>query len=152
MSEPAVLPLFNDLVDRFCRLQGFIDKANALAGNYSPIVVQRVVEGHTASRNELLTEIVPMMIEIESAASDADGERQAVETNVGAARAAIEELELRKLIGDLDDEAFAAEAAPHEAKIADVASDLDTALANADALRGALRRWQEVGESAGVLR
>lgn len=146
-----VLSQFNSLVDRFTQLQGWIQKAEALASSYTPSVVANVVGRHTASRNDLLVDLIPMMVDVEQAASAADARRAAIEADVSAARAAIEELDLRQLIGDLDDAAHAEATAPHHAKIDGVRAELDDAELEAMTLRDSLARWEKIGAAAGVL-
>lgn len=151
MRESLDLTQFNALVDRFAQVQGWISKALELAPAYRPVVVERVVNGHAATRDELAMEIVPLMIEVEEQAQAATRRRDEVEARAGEARAAIEELQLRHLIGELDDDALAAEVAPFQSTIDGVAADLDAAEAEAGLWRSALGRWETLGREAGVL-
>jgi hypothetical protein len=113
--------------------------------------VANVVGRHTAARNDLLVDLIPMMVDVEHAANAADARRAAIEAEVSVARAAIEELDLRQLIGDLDDDAHAEATSPHRAKIDGVRSELDNAELEAMTLRDSLARWEKIGAAAGVL-
>jgi DNA-binding transcriptional regulator YdaS (Cro superfamily) len=151
MSATLDLDQFNALVDRFAQVHGWINQAVALAPQYSAIVVERVVRGHSATREELAVQIVPLMMEVEEHASHANRQRDEVDARVAAARAALDELNLRHMIGELDDDALAEASGEHQATIDGVSDLLAAAEASAATWRGALARWEILGREAGVL-
>jgi hypothetical protein len=151
MSATLDLDQFNALVDRFAVVHGWITKAQALAPQYRAIVVERVVRGHSATREELAVEIVPLMMEVEEYAGAANRRRDEVDAQVASARAALDELNLRHMIGELDDDALAAASAEHQATIDGVADQLAEVEAQASMWRDALGRWELLGREAGVL-
>lgn len=145
------LSRFNATVERFQQLQTWIERANAAADRFRPEIVQRVVSGHTASRDELLVDIVPMMIEVEVAADAADSQVEDILARVAEERRQLEELELRHVIGDLSEDDWADASAPLHAAIDAVQPQLTAAREEAQALRGALSTWETLGKGAGVL-
>ena len=149
MSEP--LARFNALVDQLSKVQGFIDQARALAHKFHPSVVERVIAGHTGTINDLLVDIVPAMAELEDATQASEQRRATIEADVATSRATIEEMELRHLIGELQDAELADLREPHDARVAAVAEALSAVDADLEAMRGALGRWDTVGRAAGVL-
>ncbi len=151
MSATLDLDQFNALVDRFAVVHGWINQAVALAPQYSAIVVERVVRGHSATRDELAVQIVPLMMEVEEYAGEANRHRDEVDARVASARAAIDELNLRHMIGELDDEALAEASAEHLTTVDSVAEQLAEIEAIAATWRSALARWEVLGREAGVL-
>jgi hypothetical protein len=151
MTDGAPLDRFNKLIDRFEQIQGFVDQARARADRFRPEVIQRVVEGHTNSLNELLVDVVPLMIEVEEGTRAAESERESIDAGAAASRLVLEELELRNLIGDLDDDAWQAERGPHADRVAAVETDLSRVDGQIELMRAALRRWEIIGRTAGVL-
>ena len=151
MTQSDSLARFTALVDRFEQVQGFIDQARAMAARFRPEVIQRVIDGHQATINEVLTDVVPLMMDLEQAAQAADARRADIDAGAAASRFALEELELRHLIGELDDDGWLSGRIEHEERVAAVDRDLAEVDAERDALRGALARWDAAGKSAGVL-
>ena len=150
MNTPLI-EKFGTLVTRFEQHRGFMDKARALADSYSPLVVERVGSDHEQRSNELLTELIPLMIEVEEAADGLDDDRESSLAGVTDVRAAAEELELRRLIGDIDEEEAELEAALHSETLAGVdahVAELDGEIA---AFRAQLDAWRSIGLAAGVL-
>jgi hypothetical protein len=150
MHDTALARFATDL-NRFATLSSYVDKARAVADRFSPQVVAKVINGHQASLEQLALELMPMVIDLENveerhraALADLDGIAK-------EARRLLEELELRKLIGDLDDDAYAAEAAPHEQALAaaqDARAPHDDAIAEVHAQ---LERWSALGHHTGML-
>ena len=97
-----LIETFGSLVDRFAKHRDFMDKARAQSESFSTHIVERVVTDHEQRGNELLTELIPMMIEVEETVDGLDAEKESQLAGVTDVRAAAEELELRVLIGDLD--------------------------------------------------
>lgn len=151
MTSSDPLPRFTSLVDRFEQTQNFIDQAQAKADRFRPEVIARVVEGHKRTIDDLLVDILPLLDEVEGAAAAAEQQRAEIEAGGASSRLMLEELELRNLIGELDNDTWEAERAPHADRIAAVDSDLATVDATIGDLRDALLRWELVGQQAGLL-
>ena len=151
MTSSDPLPRFTSLVDRFEQTQNFIDQALAKADRFRPEVIARVVEGHKRTIDDLLVDILPLLDDVEGAAAASEQERAEIEAGGAASRLTLEELELRNLIGELENEDWEAARGPHAERIAAVDSDLATIDARISELRDALLRWELVGQHAGLL-
>ena len=145
------LSRFNSMVERFHQLQTWIERANAAADRFRPEIVARVVEGHTASRDELLVDLVPLMVEVEVEADAADARAADIEARIATEQTALEELELRQIIGDLDEDGWLEAATPLQDAIDSVKPALNAAREESASLRAALASWEAMGQSAGVL-
>lgn len=151
MTSSDPLPRFTSLVDRFEQTQNFIDQAHAKADRFRPEVIARVVEGHKRTIDDLLVDILPLLDDVEGAAATADQQRAEIEEGGVSSRLMLEELELRNLIGEIENDTWEAERAPHADRIAAVDSDLAAVDARIAELRDALLRWELVGQQAGLL-
>ncbi|HMV69204.1 MAG TPA: hypothetical protein PKA64_20320 [Myxococcota bacterium] len=149
MTDP--LARFNALVNQFSTVQGYIDQARALAHRFHPSVVERVVSGHNRTISDLLVDLVPAMADVEEAVQTLDADHDAIEAGAAESRLAVEELDLRHLIGDIDDASLAEQRAPHDERIASVAEQLSGIDGARAAMREALARWESIGRAAGVL-
>ena len=151
MTSSDPLPRFTSLVDRFEQTQNFSDQAQAKADRFRPEVIARVVEGHKRTIDELLVDILPLLDDVEGAAAAAEQQRTEIEAGGVSSRLKLEELELRTLIGEIDNETWESERAPHADRIAAIDTDLATVDLRIGELREALLRWELVGQQAGLL-
>lgn len=146
-----LLTTFDGLVQRFQAHHTFAERARALADRYSPIVVERVVRDHSDRTTETLSELIPLLIEVETAIADLESQRDAVKAQGGDDRAALEELELRALIGEFTDAELDAATADLRGRLAGADAEIARIEAQADGFRARLSTWQAIAADAGVL-
>lgn len=153
MSDtPPLLDRFRDLVERFETIHGWIVKARELADDYSDVVVDKVVAGHTATLTDIAIDIVPVLVDVESRIAEVEDGLAAIQSETADATTALEELELRKLIGELDDEGFDAAKAEHQAPLDEAEPRRKTLQDELDTWTALHARWTEAGEASGVLK
>jgi hypothetical protein len=149
--DQSTLRTFTSHLDRFETLATYIDKALALADQFRPEIVERVVNGHKASIQELALDLMPAVIELEVLLEQEHNAIEGLETKASETKAALEECELRKLIGALDDEAYELETEPIQAAIDAIDETRvphDVAILD---LRLQLERWEKLGQHTGLL-
>jgi hypothetical protein len=143
MDDKDLFDTFTAHVARYEQHQSYIAKARAqlAAGKFSAAVVDKVILDHGGKADGVASQIRPLLPRL-------DERKHALGAEAGKARAAreavdesVQELELRHLIGELDD-------AQLEADVADLRLQRDRddeALARAEAagreLQAALDRW-----------
>jgi hypothetical protein len=141
MDKPQLLAGFKAQLEAFDKFQGFIDKAREKADKFRPEVVEKVVRDNTAKIEGVKAELDPLVAEIDAVVAGLASDRLAVEAESADARLGLEELELRREIGELDDAAFDAEAANFKGAI----GESDGRLASIDAeladFRAVLEAW-----------
>jgi len=151
MDKAQLLSTFNERVDEFDRYQGFIDKARDQVGKFATAVVEKVIKDNEQRCLELVSEIIPLMTDMEKVVEELQDKRTAALDSARESQFKLEELELRLAIGDLSEEAFNAEAAEFKA----VVDSTDAKVAEFDEetehFKAAIEKWTELSSRAGVL-
>lgn len=139
----------NELVEKYSRHRGFVERARAQSSKFSSSVIEKVIHDHEAKSSEVAAEILPLVPKIEASigALDADAARVAAEK--GDVHNQLEELELRQAIGELDEAEFDSLTTEFRAAVS-AADDQLAELARGKAeLEGALNAWVSLARSAG---
>ena len=151
MDKAELLTEFKARVDHFAKFHGFIEKTRQQAEKFAPAVVERVISDNTEKRDAVVGELIPLTADMDGVIADLERERQDILDGQKGSRLALEEMDLRKTIGELTEEEF-------DAKSADLRAELakgDEAVAGIDEelerFRAEMGRWQEIGDEAGVL-
>ncbi|HHO50545.1 MAG TPA: FHA domain-containing protein [Deltaproteobacteria bacterium] len=151
MDKAELLASFTERVDQFDRYQSFISKAQEQSGKFAAAVVEKVVADNESKSMEVVSELVPLMADIEAIIEDLRAQRAEALDSSKESQFRLEELELRLAIGDLSEKDFNAEASEFKG----VVDSTETKVAELDGERvlfeEALSRWHELGTSAGVL-
>lgn len=151
MDKAELLSEFQSRVDQFEKYQGFIDKARSQAGKFAAAVVEKVIQDNQQKCMQVVSEIIPLMADMERVLAELEAERQAVVEGSRDSTFVLEELELRHAIGDLSDEAFEAEAAEAKRVVAHAEERVGAIDQVLQGFRDTMARWQELGTAAGVL-
>jgi len=150
MSNEKLLQSLTDLVDRYAKYRSFIEKASEQAEKFSEVVVERVVEDNRAKMKELEGEVGPMLEKARTVCGDLQSEKDKVQTDVTDSQLALEELQLRAAIGELDDKAFEEQSSEVKAVVESADATIGSLDQDLEKLRLLLARWQEVcGEDSG---
>jgi hypothetical protein len=142
MQNQALLDTFTELVDRYERHQGFIQRAREQSSRFSAKIVDKVVRDHTAKSSAVANEVGPYLKELRDAIALIDRDRKKVTDDRNAQQTAIEELELRRAIGELEDQDFQGEADGINSKLAEIQRRLDALTEEYQALTEARDRWK----------
>jgi hypothetical protein len=153
MHNQALLDTFTELLDRYEQHQGYIQRAKDQANKFSPKIVEKVVRDHSGKATAIATEVNPHLKELRDAIATIDRDRKKVTDDRNAQQTAIEELELRRTIGELEDDEFQGEADDIQKKLDEIQAQLDELTEEYQALTDARDRWKGVyrepdGESA----
>ena len=147
MSNEKLLQSLTDLVERYAKYGSFIEKASEQAEKFSEVVVLRVVEDNQTKMRELEGEVGPLLEQAKTARGDLQTERDKIQADVSDSQLALEELQLRAAIGELDDEAFEEQSS----EVKSVVESADATITSLDKDLGELglllARWQEVGNA-----
>ena len=142
MQNQALLDTFTELVDRYEQHQGYIQRAREQASRFSAKIVDKVVRDHTAKSSTVASEVGPYLKELRDAIALLDRDRKKVTEDRNGQQTAIEELELRRAIGELEDREFAGEADGINGKLNDIQRRLDGLTEEYQALTEARDRWK----------
>jgi hypothetical protein len=142
MQNQALLDTFTELVDRYEQHQGYIQRAREQSSRFSAKIVDKVVRDHTAKSGAVANEVGPHLKELRDAIALIDRDRKKVTDDRNAQQTAIEELELRRAIGELEDRDFQAEADGINGKLNEIQRRLDALTEEYQALTEARDRWK----------
>jgi len=151
MEQSELLAQFSERVDQFDKYQSFIAKAQEQSGKFAAAVVQKVVADNESKSMEVVSELIPLMTDIEAVIEDLRRQRAEALDSSKESQFKLEELELRLAIGDLDDDKFQAEASEFKSVVDRTESLVAELDQQREQFETALSRWQELGTSAGVL-
>jgi hypothetical protein len=151
MDKAQLLSTFNERVDEFDRYQGFIDKAKGQVGKFAEAVVQKVIQDNEQKCLELVSEIIPLMTDMEQVLEELKEQKTSALDSARDSQFKLEELELRRAIGDLSDDDFNAEAAEFKAVVDSTDAKVAEYEEEGTQFQEAVDRWVELGSRAGVL-
>jgi hypothetical protein len=110
MKRQVLLEQFKDRVKTYERHQLLVERAREYSDSFTDIVVDRVVSDHTDQALAVGSEAVLLYADMEEAMNGLSEERQSVAASQEVPRFSLEELELRLMIGEIDDGAYQNEA------------------------------------------
>ncbi|MBA2320698.1 MAG: FHA domain-containing protein [Deltaproteobacteria bacterium] len=151
MEKSELLSAFESRVGLFEKYQGYIERAQSQSSRFAKAVVEKVVQDNEQKSLEVVLELIPLTADMDEVVQQLSSERAALQGTVQEAQFQLEELELRKEIGDLSEEDFETEAGQYRTAVSSVdvqVADIETELGR---FQGVISRWQELGTKAGVL-
>lgn len=151
MDRAELLSTFKGHVEQFERYQGFIEKARKSGGKFAAAVVEKVIQDNEAKTIEVVALLVPLAADMESEMGELDEQKKGIIDGRQDSEFKLQELELRREIGDLDEAEFEAAASEFkavvdstEAKVAEIDTEMEE-------FEGLMTRWRDLAEKAGVL-
>ena len=114
--------------------------------------MQKVVADNESKSMEVVSELIPLMTDIEAVIEDLRRQRAEALDSSKESQFKLEELELRLAIGDLDDDKFQAEASEFKSVVDRTESLVAELDAQREKFESALSRWQELGTVGGCAR
>lgn len=106
MDKPALLAEFHKQLEAFETFRTYIDKAQSMAERFNPTVLEKVLEDYSEKLRGVADVLDPMVGDMRGVITGLEEERDGVQDGVAQARLALEELELRHAIGELDEGSF----------------------------------------------
>lgn len=140
MDKRDLLAEFSKQLDELDKYQTFIEKASA-STKFSPTVVAKVVADNTAKIEGVVAALEPLVGQLKSAVLALKADRAGVDDSSAAARLGLEELELRKEIGEIDDGEFDAQAVSFKGELDSADGKLKEIDDDLSALQVTLDRW-----------
>ncbi|MGH7898439.1 MAG: FHA domain-containing protein [Candidatus Binatia bacterium] len=151
MAKTELLTEFQRLLDEIEKLQGFIDKAQGQAGKFSPEVVEKVIKTNKQKIAEVSEAIGPKAEEVDAYITSLVAERQKEHSGAQQSELSLQELQLRKEIGELEEKAFKAEAKHLEAAVAQTKERVAALDAEASQFRTQAERWVALAKISGAV-
>jgi multidrug resistance efflux pump len=149
MSE--LLESFTTNVDAFARHQGFADSARSMSDRFSAEAIENVASEHEAKAVEVATDLVMLTADVETRIAELQMEKNDILEGHGDIQMAIEELDLRLAIEEINQDDYEAEKATHEASMADDLEKVKGLDEELDPLSSEYDRWNTLGHEAGIL-
>ncbi len=151
MEKAELLADFTAKVGQFAKFNGFIEKTLSQADKFAKAVVEKVISDNTEKRDAVVGDLIPLMADIDDHIGQLEARKQGILDEQRDARLQMEEMELRKMIGELDGADFEAQTQGLQSELAtgnEAIAEIDGELGQ---FRDAMARWQEIGGAAGVL-
>ncbi|MFK7928376.1 MAG: FHA domain-containing protein [Myxococcota bacterium] len=151
MDKAELLSEFQAKVDEFARYQEFIAKAEAQAERFAPEVVQKVISTNRDKSLSVVEALIPLTADLEEITAGLESEKASITEATSSSQMAVQELELRLAIGELEQDAFDEEAASLKAELEEASVKIDAIDADLVSFNASLERWTLLGTEAGVL-
>lgn len=157
MNSPDDAPMeellnnFSALLDKYARHREYINRARAQTEKFSSEIIKKVVLDHEIKASSLSDEILPHIPEIEGHIARVDGEKDAILNSKATSDVAMQELELRHLIGEITDDEFASLTSDLRTTLDEANGRLEALDTERGTLSDALGRWTELAAELGHL-
>ena len=151
MDNRELLELFTERLDEFAKHKGYIEKAQAQAGRFSESVIERVVTDNTEKCVTLGAEVLPMVVEVNDAIAQLVVSGEEIRTNVASSQLALEELELRSAIGELDDSSFSEQSTEVRKVVETADAKLSAIQEQLGSFQAELTRWEALSDMPGIV-
>jgi len=106
MERKELLNQFNELLDTYEQHKAYGDKAREQASNFSSAVIEKVMADHQIKASLIADDISPLVSQVNTELNALNASIEAAEQSKGDFGTRIEELELRKVIGEISEEDF----------------------------------------------
>ena len=150
MQNEALLNQFSEKVSEFEKYQSFIEKTKSQSAKFSAKIVEKVVNDNTEKSMNVVMELVPMTDDLETHIETLDGERSEIAAANESSQFELDVLELRKVIGELNEEAFNTEAGNLKDSLATVHERVSAIDEELEAFTSIKDRWIEAYEKSGL--
>jgi hypothetical protein len=151
MEQSELLSEFRKKVDEYVKCLSFIDKAKAQAEKFDPTVIEKVVASHNEKAAAIVDGLIPLSADLEQQISDLQAKKVEIQSGQEEARNALQELELRHVIGELTKKSFESKSKNYKKDLEEVDAKVAELDASCESFQGELDRWTEAAEKAGVL-
>jgi hypothetical protein len=151
MDKDVLLTEFQARVDEFEKYQNFIARARSQSAKFAASVVEKVIKDNTEKSLQVVEQIIPLLNDVEEHIRQLEADRQSVLDGRQTSQFALEELELRQAIGELDDAAFDQEASGLKEALGSIDSRVGGIDKQLETFRTQLSRWEKIGTESGIL-
>ncbi len=151
MDTGALLAQLESQVSEVERYQQLIHKAKTQSARFSAAVVEKVVKDNMAKSRDIAGRLAPLTADAGEVISGLRGRRDGVIVGSQEAKFALQEIELRHVIGEYGDAEFTELASSPREVVAQADMQISELEGQVSSLEQALARWSDVGTSAGLL-
>lgn len=148
MEREELLSQFDELIETYSKHKAYADKARENAGNFSSSVIEKVIADHQIKASLVADDIQPLIPQLQDELTTINGLIDEAEQSVGDLGVRIEELELRRAIGEITDDQFDEMAADGKDTVDDANSKISGFTEARDVVESALNRWRELSGEA----
>lgn len=147
--DMETLHKLNDLVEKYARHRGFVERARAQSTKFSSSVIEKVIHDHEAKASEVAGEILPLVPKIEAGIGELDADAARISSEKGEVHNQLEELELRLAIGELDEGEFESLTTEFRSAVSEADGRLGELAKEKAELESALDQWVNLARTAG---
>ncbi|MBN1336303.1 MAG: FHA domain-containing protein [Deltaproteobacteria bacterium] len=148
METEAVLKEFDEHVEQYAQHRHFIEKARAHSKGFTPAVVEKVIYDHEVQASAIADRILPLIPGIQEALAGLEARTRELEKARSEVDERMQELQLRQVIGEMDDRAFEKASKDLKGEIEQAGGSLDALRGDRDALTRSLERWVQLASDA----
>lgn len=151
MDKAELLSTFRSNVEQFERFQSFINKAKRSGGKFAAAVVEKVIQDNEQKCLEIVEQQMPLMTEMEDVVRQLADEKQGIIDGRQDSEFKLQELELRREIGDLSEEEFDKEAAEFKAVVDSTDAKVGEIETEMEHFTDMLEKWRDLGAESGIM-
>ena len=144
MDREELLNEFNGHLDEYAKHKSYMDKAREQAEKFSSDVIEKVIADHQIKASMVSDEIAPLVPRVQAELTDIDTAIRSAEQSKGDLGDRLQELELRRLIGELSDEDFEAQSSEGRETVEGADGAISSLSEERAVIQGALDRWSEL--------
>ena len=148
MDRDELLNRFNELLETYGKHKAYADKAREQSESFSSAVIEKVIADHQIKASLIADDIQPLVPQIQAEASALTASIGEAEQSMGDLGARIEELELRRAIGEITSEEFDELSADGKVTVDDANTQIASLVNARDELQAVLGRWTELSGEA----
>ena len=144
MERQELLSQLNALLESYGNHKAFADKAREQASSFSSSVIEKVIADHQIKASLVADDITPLLPQLSAEIAAVQEAKATAESSKGDLGARIEELELRKLIGEISDDEFDSLSSEGRGTVDAANEELDKLDAQLAELQAAMDKWVEL--------
>ena len=148
MERQELLNQLNALLENYENHKAFADKAREQASSFSSSVIEKVIADHQIKASLVADDITPLLPQLNAEIAEIESAKATAESSKGDLGVRIEELELRKLIGEISDEEFESLSSEGRGTVEAADQELESLDAQHAELTAALNKWNELSGGA----
>ena len=144
MERQELLSTFSELLETYEKHKAYAEKARDQTSSFSSSVIEKVIADHQIKASLVADDISPLVPQLSAEIAELEAAKDVAEQSKGDFGARIEELELRKLIGEITDEEFTELTSEGRDTVNAADSEIQGLNDSLNELKAALERWVQL--------